>query len=325
MKEQAMIRLSKKAALFLLGVTRRRSSFPWQLQVELSNKCNLECKMCMRQAMGVPVIDMSKEVFEALVKNLKGVKEVVFRGWGEPLLHDKFLEFAHRFRDQAPQVDLFITTNGHLLKGNMAGEIINMGIGKVSVSIDQTNEKTKGAGHPGSNKVMANIAEFIKLRGSAPYPQLVLQPTMHSGKIKEILDVVSFAKEVGADMVNLLRMDSWVLEGIKRASPKEEKQMIHQAKKVAGKKLKIFFLNQKSLPVQIASRNNRLCLRTLFQPYIDVEGNVTPCCMLRDKIMGNILETSLETIWRNQSFEEFFHQQEKICSRCDAFFSIYHE
>jgi len=172
---------------------------------------------------------------------------------------------------------------------------------------------------------MANLKAFIKERGSSHHPKIVLQPTMHRGGLNDILDVIRFAIDVGADMVNLLRMNVQLVNGVLRPTPDEEKHIVKQARKAAkGTPVKIFFLNQKALPVKLASHNDRLCLRTLFQAYIDVHGNVAPCCVLRDLVMGNILDQSIDEIWRSDRFKKFFDEQEKYCHGCDAFFSIYH-
>lgn len=280
--------------------------------------------MCLRIPMGVPQEDMSREVFDALVDNMAGVRELVFRGWGEPLMHKNFLEYIERIRHRAPQVHLRITTNGHLLKDDLMKQIIRLGLDRIMISIDRI-KGGDSAGHPGPEKVTSNIEAFLRERDSLSRPELVLQPTMHRGGLNDILDVVRFARDVGADMVNLLRLDVWLPDGISRPDRREEMDIVRQAREASEGKVEVFFLNQRSLPLQIASHWDRLCLRTLFHVYIDVRGNVTPCCMLRDKVMGNILNRSIKEIWRSDRFDRFFEEQNQICSGCDAFFVHYSE
>ncbi len=319
-----MIGFSRKVELFFSGLFRRRFALPRQLQVELTNRCNLRCKMCQRSLLKVPEVDMPRDVFDALVGNLRGVKDIVLRGWGEPLMHPNFLEFVDRIGRDAPWVNIQITTNGHLLRGDILEGIIDSGLSRVAVSIDRLRGG-EGSGHANPEKVAANIEELIRRRGASSLPQLVLQPTMQRGGLNDVLDLIRFAKDVGADMVNLLRMDAWLPEGVQRPSREEESDIVRRAVKEAGGKVNVFFLNQKSLPVRIASHNDRLCLRTLFHAYIDVYGNVSPCCLLRDQVMGNIQKHSLREIWNTRSFQRFFKTQADYCSKCDAFFSIYHE
>jgi radical SAM protein with 4Fe4S-binding SPASM domain len=76
--------------------------------------------------------------------------------------------------------------------------------------------------------------------------------------------------------------------------------------------------NRHTLPIRIATHGDRLCLRTLSHAYVDVHGNVAPCCAMRGMVMGNLLERSLPEIWNSERFERFFAGQEEVCAKCDA-------
>jgi len=63
---------------------------PIILQAELTNDCNLNCKICMRRYLDREIGYMSFENFKKLPLNK--FKEIAFHGWGEPLLHPQLFD-----------------------------------------------------------------------------------------------------------------------------------------------------------------------------------------------------------------------------------------
>ena len=305
---------SLKATLFYRGLIRRRTPGPIEVQAEITNRCNLACVMCPGRLMDLPQEDMPGRIFEEVVRNLHGVRYLGLTGWGEPLAHPRLLDFIHMAKTAWPDLKVRLTTNGLMLSAEMARELIRAGVDRIAISLDRV-EGEHGPGHEKPSQVQTVVEGFLKARGSAGRPTLVLQTTLHKGGLEDVLEVVRFAIWAGADAVNLVRLDNRVVP-LARPSASEERMIVKQARKVG--KGRVASVNRRSLPVFLATRGDSVCLRTLYHVYIDVRGNVSPCCLMREAVMGNIMMQPLDQIWRSEKFTRFFREQGGVCGECDA-------
>ena len=87
------------------------SSFPNVIDIELTNHCNLNCKMCSRQIMTREKGYMIRDTFNKIMEQCKdrdvGIR---FIRWGEPFLHPHLPDFCKQVKDA--RHPLHITTNG---------------------------------------------------------------------------------------------------------------------------------------------------------------------------------------------------------------------
>jgi len=92
------------------------------LYVNLTNRCTNKCKFCIRfTPSGVDNIDLwlehepsAKEVINALEeKNFKSYDEVIFCGYGEPMLQYEVLLEAAKYIKENSDLKIRINTNGH--------------------------------------------------------------------------------------------------------------------------------------------------------------------------------------------------------------------
>ena len=92
------------------------------LYVNLTNRCTNKCKFCIRfTPSGVDNIDLwlehepsTKEVISALEeKNFKEYDEVIFCGYGEPMLQYEVLIDAAKYIKENSDLKVRINTNGH--------------------------------------------------------------------------------------------------------------------------------------------------------------------------------------------------------------------
>lgn len=69
--------------------------FPFIVDIEVTNHCNLNCLFCGQQAMTRPKGFMSKEIFEKVVDECaKYSTPIRIIRWGEPFLHKEIIEFC---------------------------------------------------------------------------------------------------------------------------------------------------------------------------------------------------------------------------------------
>lgn len=84
-------------------------------------------------------------------------------------------------------------------------------------------------------------------------------------------------------------------------------------------------VNDHGAILKLASHNDQFCIRLDSYVYVDVEGNVAPCCLLRGIRLGSLVEQSLTEIWSSPEFKRFYGPGlHPACAGCDAFMNRYH-
>ena len=145
-----------------------------KLYIEPTTKCNLNCKMCFRHTwFDEPICDLSLEDYRRVLETMpKTVETIFFGGMGEPLFHRDILTMIRLAAETGAEVELL--TNGTLLSEEMILGLIEAGLGRLWVSIDnleshssingQRSDVSGGSGHDHSGQVLENIRRFNRLR-----------------------------------------------------------------------------------------------------------------------------------------------------------------
>ena len=145
-----------------------------KLYIEPTTKCNLNCKMCFRHTwFDEPMCDLSLEEYRHVLETMpKSVETIFFGGMGEPLFHKDILEMIRLAAETGADVELL--TNGTLLSETMINGIMDAGLTRLWISIDDletdssinTNSHAGGdhSGHNHSGKVLSNIRTLNKIR-----------------------------------------------------------------------------------------------------------------------------------------------------------------
>ncbi len=296
---------------------------PATAQIEVTNLCNLDCKMCPREKLDIAYEHIPFERMKAIVDRLKGIKSLTLTGWGEPFLHPNIFEMIRYAKEKRLYVQ--ITTNGIFKKDSIIDEIVGSGLDSLSFSIDGLSDGLKW-GHP-SNAVIERVKQVLQARNDKT-PMVTLQSTLHKGGEEQINDLIQFCSDVGADRVNLARLDTRLIPGLDRPGPEEEMRILKNADELGtklgvrvdciqyaittGHSRTIYKLIKRAL-----HQMGRYCLRTYDYIYINHKGEVTPCCVLPNYSIGNILEADMASIWKSSSFQDFRKNQKKICGKCD--------
>jgi MoaA/NifB/PqqE/SkfB family radical SAM enzyme len=157
--------------------------------LELTNKCNLRCKMCNWQSRKETGY-ISRELFESCVDQFSEMKlEVLNLEFaGESLLHPDFadfLKFAIQKRDQGGIGSVGLTDNGMLFNQSIANLFISLQVDWVNFSLDgigQINDSIRlGSKY---SVIEKNIKYLIEARGSAKRP-VVLLNMVDTGKTED--------------------------------------------------------------------------------------------------------------------------------------------
>lgn len=287
------------------------SAYPEEIQFEITNRCNFACAMCPRDALGVEAVDMDYSLFERMARKMGIPRTVVLTGWGEPLLHPRLVDMVRLVKRASPRAQVRLTTNGFLLEGDLARSLVDAGVQQVSISME--GEST--IGHAADGKVRENARLFAAMEPRAP--SVGLQVVMVDEEA--VLETVRFAAGAGMDFVNLVRVDRTLNEEIPKLDVERERALVRRCRRsIAGSGTRVRCANCQSFPLRLAGHFDRYCLRTDSYVYVDVEGNVSPCCLLRSYRCGNLAESDIREIWHGEKFSKFRKNFPRgICTKCD--------
>ncbi len=238
-----------------------------------------------------------------------------------------------------PNARIRFTTNGSLLNKDVRKKILSSNIEQVSLSIDgytydaHNPLSSQHNGHTESKGIIENITALASERNSNRRPAIVFQSTIQNNNLKGLKNLIEFAGKNGIDIMNLVRLDvrgqirnpKSKIRNLKRPSVYEEGQIYRELKKTGENcGLPIMFINQQGILLQMAGHFDRLCFRTVDHVYINIKGDVTPCCNLRKMKMGNLLKDDIGEIWQGKIFKKFRANQLKVCKGCDALKKRHH-
>ena len=297
---------------------------PRQVQIEITNRCNMDCPMCPREVLDIELEHMDWEKFVTVVDKLRDRENITLTGWGEPFLHPRIFDMITFCKERGHRV--MITSNGLFPKEGILEKVLDSGIDELTFSIDGIENNDVIAGHT-SNKVYDDIEKVSQLRKNKK-PAIRLQATLHDGCEQDLYNVIRYGARIGCEAVNVGRIDRKYAPDLKRPGPIEEERIFHEADRIANEcGIRLDWL-QYSVGTGIVRffyrllrgklhQSGKYCLKTFDYAYVSREGNVTPCCLLPDVKMGNLLEEDLQTVWQGKKFNHFRENYRDTCGSCD--------
>ncbi len=134
-----------------------------KVYVEVTNRCNLGCRTCMRNVWDEPLGEMSSATFARVVEGLKQfspVPSVFFGGFGEPLSHPEVVEMVSQVKSLGATVELI--TNGTLLTEDRSRRLIEAGLDGLWVSLDGAKPESYADVRLGAElpEVISNLRAF---------------------------------------------------------------------------------------------------------------------------------------------------------------------
>jgi MoaA/NifB/PqqE/SkfB family radical SAM enzyme len=167
-----------------------------KLYVEPTNRCNLECRTCIRNSWDEPPGQMNDRTFARIIEGVKTFDcplMVFFGGFGEPLSHPHIVDMVAAAHGAGARVELI--TNGTLLGEHMSRGLIDAGLDMLWASLDGSTPESYGDVRLGAAlpRVIANLKRFAELSGRYPYY------TMSSASIRPQIGIVFVAMKRNID------------------------------------------------------------------------------------------------------------------------------
>lgn len=142
---------------------RRPASQLAKLYIEPTSQCNLTCRICLRNTWEDPPGRMDGATFERIIEGLRffsPAPDIVFGGFGEPLLHPAIATMVARAKSIGSEVSLI--TNGTLLSKELSFGLAEAGLDVLWVSLDGSTEESYGGVRPGAvlDDVVSKVIHF---------------------------------------------------------------------------------------------------------------------------------------------------------------------
>jgi len=175
-----------------------------KVYVEATNRCNLECRTCIRNGWNEPLGQMDSATFSCVIDGLRAFPPpptIFFGGFGEPLAHPNIIEMVAQAKALGGRVELI--TNGILLTKDVSRRLITAGLDLLWVSLDGATPESYadvrlGAALP---ELLANLKAFRDARGPDRYlalPRIGIVFVVMKCNVADLPAVLRLGERLGA-------------------------------------------------------------------------------------------------------------------------------
>jgi len=324
---------------------------PWQVTLFPTNRCNLRCKICWQR--GATDLDRTNETPDDRLLELvdecaeMGVREWCIIGGGEPMLRaELILNLCRKIREYG--VNGALQTNGTLLTPAHIEQLIDMGWGRINVSLDgptrAINDDIRSEGS--FEKATANIKLIAELKRKLQVgnPIVSLYTVITSTNYDKIGQMVDLAHDLecepGGIHITTMVVHSdagkpfQLNEAQKAELPSHIYSALERAQKYNMENNFAICLQEEVLADPNAMheaigklRGKGLVRSMCYEPWLSVaitaEGHVGPCCAFWDPRSDSIRDMSFRDVWLGPYLDEVRHRlltgrPPGYCSRCPS-------
>jgi MoaA/NifB/PqqE/SkfB family radical SAM enzyme len=180
-----------------------------KLYIEPTNRCNLDCRTCMRHGWEEPLGYMEFGLLETIMAGLRSFPQrpdVFFGGFGEPLGHPRIADMVALAKAAGGEVELI--SNGILLDDSMAGRLITAGLDRLWVSIDGASPASYADVRLGDH-LPEIIANLERLKARSRKPELGISFVAMKRNIADLPAVLDLAVKLGASRFSLSNVEPY--------------------------------------------------------------------------------------------------------------------
>jgi MoaA/NifB/PqqE/SkfB family radical SAM enzyme len=180
--------------------------YPDALQIEVTNRCNFKCKMCIRNVWNAKPQDINLDLFKKIAsESFSIIDKVILYGLGEPLMHHNFIDLLKIANKELKRDGkIMISTNGSLLSERLAEKLLKeIGLDVISFSIDSIDESVFSVLRgPGLNEIMKNFYYVVKLKRFAKRDfNLDVEIVLMKDNFMDLPKIIKYLGEIGVDHI----------------------------------------------------------------------------------------------------------------------------
>ncbi|HXX53021.1 MAG TPA: radical SAM protein [Thermodesulfovibrionales bacterium] len=290
--------------------------FPFFIQIEPTNYCNLKCPRCPAGGLGFErnKRHMKLEEFQSIIDDMEEyLLFITLWDWGEPLLNPDLPEMIRYASERDIKIVVSTNCNCHFFYDEAYMErLLRSGLTTLIVAVDsirQDNyEKYRVKGN--LNKSLEGIKRVVSLKKKIGVgPSITMRMVLMKQNEHELRDLRRLARALGTDRFSAKTVNPWYKTQDENIVPVNPRYRRYQYEKGTLQRVRIPFK----------------CNIILRQCTIHAGGNVVPCCWHYndDFTAGNVFTGGgLRKLWNDPSYQNLRKRVslEKdslpICSTC---------
>lgn len=282
--------------------------FPYLVDMEVTNNCNIRCIFCGQQAMTRERGYISENIFKKVVDECaEHGTPIRFIRWGEPFLHPRIIDFVKYIKSKG--LLLHITNNGLAIKKEQIKSLIELQIDSIIFSFQgATKERYEiMRNNQRYDELKTNIIEMVELRGDKEKPFIHISSTVTDETKEEIEKFVNYwgniVDSVGVGKTNLSMLSNLQIKSFETIG-------------------KLDYLKKQ----ETIKKFYRPCTEVYQKLSVDWDGKVSCCCGDFDNflVVGSLEKSSLFEIWNTSEelkiirkmLDRNMHKSLTLCSTC---------
>lgn len=302
------------------------ASFPRRIVLELTNACNLRCRMCGRNEALFNKTAMSLEDVQRLAPFLQSIEEITLCGWGEPTINPCFPDILDYIA--AYPARKYLITNGTRLWG-LSDELLKNQVDIIAVSLDGSCATTNNRIRVGSDfqRIIGDLQSMVnqKKEKGLRFPYLNFIFTAMRSNINELPDLVRLAHIIGLDEVKVVYLTVFGKDLLSESlwnRKNEVKKFFSEAIELGdqlGIHIKLPYIQGEDPTGQAFHKPCSVGWRDLF---IGSDGYVRPCHSTALKLFPIDKYNTPEQMWNSKEYQHFRaivndpDKMPKECRRC---------
>jgi len=210
------------------------------VQIDLTDKCNLNCVGCWCHSdfLGKSKLKEYKELPYSLVKKLiedlhkMGVKEIMLSGSGEPFMYPKIMDVITLIKKK--EIKLNIITNFTLVNEKIIKKLVELNVEDITISIWAGDAETYFKTHPNQTKktferIRENLKYLHSIKKENNLPHVKIYNVISKFNYDKMENMLEFALDTLVDYIEFQVID--IIEGKTdslKLDKKDKKQVLKQ-------------------------------------------------------------------------------------------------
>ncbi len=289
--------------------------YPVSISLEPTTSCNLRCPECVSglRSFTRPTGMLSPDFYRKIIDELhKVLINLTLYFQGEPFLNPDFYDMITYARKNG--IYTFTSTNGHYLSEENSKKLIDSGLDRIIISVDNFNQKAYEKYRIGGNinTVISGISNLVRMRRQLKKqtPFIILQFLVNRDNENNFKNIRKASYDMGVDQVVFKTMQIYNYQEGSSFIPVNEKYTRYRH--TGGNKYIL---------------KNRLfnhCWKMWHSCVITWDGRIIPCCFDKNAghSLGRLNGQGVKDIWKNNQYYEFrkvlFNNRSSvdICRNC---------
>lgn len=181
--------------------------------VEATNRCNLNCSMCIRRSWNHKTGNLSLTTFSALLNDIQEIypiPEIFFGGYGEPLSHPDIIYMIQKVKATGARAGL--VSNGTLLSTVLSRGLILSGLDKLWISLDNIHlesilEDRIAQTNRQLFQLLKDLLDLKKELGAGPEVGLVF--VLNRNNSPQILELIKQGYDLGLRSFSFTNLEAF--------------------------------------------------------------------------------------------------------------------